>query len=125
MAGPKNNKPLSLQIPTNRGEQAIESQLLALYELVDAKQAFLRELLYTGFLLRKLGVSQAIMDLERSGELDQMDDAGKREAIASMILGSTATLNSARKAKAKSGEAEIPPEPERKDASVLTNSFGA
>lgn len=97
MAAPKNNRPLSLQIPTNKEPHEIESQFLALYDLVDAKQAFLRELLFTGFLLRSFGVSQAIMDLERSGALSQMDDSEKRETIARLILGSSAALSITRK----------------------------
>lgn len=97
MAKPKNNRPLSLQIPANREPQEIESRFLALYDVVDAKQSFLRELLFTGFLLRSFGVSQAIMDLERSGTLDTMDDSEKREAIARLILGSSASLSINRK----------------------------
>jgi len=92
MAKPKNNRALPLQIPANREPDEIESRLLALYDAVDGKQVFLRELLYTGFLLRSFGVSQAIMDLERSGELDKLSDEKKREAIARIILGSNASL---------------------------------
>lgn len=119
MAKPKNNRALPLQIPANKGPDDIESKLLALYDAVDGKQVFLRELLYTGFLLRTFGVSQAIMDLERSGELDKLADDKKREAIAKIILGSNASLIISHKEKA-----EIIEEKPRVSASGLMQHGG-
>lgn len=92
MAKLKNNRALPLQIPANKGAQEIESRFLALYDKADAKQAFLRELLFTGYLLRSFGVSTQIMDLERSGQLEHMDEQKKRETIAKVILGKAISI---------------------------------
>lgn len=92
MAKLKNNRALPLQIPANKGVQAIESRFLALYDQQDAKQSFLRELLFTGYVLRSFGVSQAMMDWVRSGQLDTMTEQARRETIARLILGSNAML---------------------------------
>lgn len=96
MAKLKNNRALPLQVPANKGPQEIESRFLALYDTADAKQAFLRELVFTGYLLRSFGVSTQIMDLERSGQLEKMNDQEKRETIAKIILGNAVTFTNSK-----------------------------
>lgn len=84
----KNNRSVPLEIPANKGPESIESQFLALYDRVDGKSVFLRECLYVGFTLRKLGVSQAFMDLMRSDAWGLFDNQQKKELLAKLIIGS-------------------------------------
>lgn len=116
MAKPKNNRALPLQIPANKGPDSIESRLLALYDQADAKQAFLRELLYSGLVLRQLGVSQPLTDIERSGKLATMSEAQLRETLARMLLGTGFQVSIT---PPSSSEPE-PEEPTDVDASSLT-----
>jgi len=118
MAKVKNNRQLALQIPQRKGPGTIESRFLALHDKAEVKQVLLRELVYVGTILRGFsGVTQQIMDLERNGELEAMDAQAQRNAIASIIAGSTITFTSNNATKEKVTE------PERVEASGIA-SYG-
>lgn len=121
MAAVKNNRQLALQIPQKKGPESIESRFLGLHDNAEVKQSLLRELVYVGTILRSFpGVTQHIMDLERSGELQAMDAQEQRNAIASIIAGSTITQPSQPPAHTPEANKEEAP---RVEASGL--SFGA
>ena len=111
MSKVKNNRQLALQIPQNKEASAIESRFLALHDSAEVKQVLLREFVYVSTILREFsGVTQQIMDLERSGELQAMNTQDQRNAIASIIAGSNTTfaINSNKDDAAKEKPTEQP-----------------
>ena len=80
-----------MQIKTTMNDVApkdlLESRFVKAYSNYPSKAANAREMLLAGFILRELGVCQALVDLEQSGKLTGMDQAQKAETVASLIAG--------------------------------------
>ena len=85
MAKEKTQKQLPLTIPLNKHDGAVEQRLLHMYEQLDSKIPNIREWLYSGFILRELGLSQALMDLERTGALKNKSSIEKKKVLAELL----------------------------------------
>lgn len=67
---------------------SLESRFIDAYQrMIGSKSAHTRDLVLVGYLMRELGLSQRLLDLELSGQLDGLSHLDKKKAICQYLFG--------------------------------------
>ena len=82
-----------VQIKTTINQDAVtsgslEHRLISAHQrMTSSKSAHIRDMVLVGYLMRELGLSQLLLDLENSGKLEGMSLGEKKQAICQQLFG--------------------------------------